>query len=178
LKAEFIIDQNQPPDLKNVGLKSIWLFNQFDGNEKDYQINQEGKNIKYFYQAGLEVVKSRKWLRQTAVSDGWIQSIDEILFRLYGQPEENPLVYKFNFPKTSSGFNLDLKTYTFNNELDVYTKVDDKPWQFWPIKNDNEIKNHNLSVAGGQRLEVKFICQKEGPTCQLRELNLDAKTIQ
>lgn len=178
LKIEFIFDKQDLIELKNVGLKSIWLFNQFDNNEKDYQIKQEDKNLNYSYKSNLEVVKSRKWLRQTAANDGWIQSIDGVLFRLYGQTEENPLVYKFNFPKTSSGFNLDLKTYTFNNELDVYTKVDDKTWQFWPIKNDNEIKNHNLVVEGGQRLEVKFICQKEGSTCQLRELNLNAKLVQ
>jgi len=178
LKIEFIFDKQDLIELENVGLKSIWLFNQFDAEKKDYQIVNQDKIINFFYQAGLETIKSRKWLRQTAANDGWIQSIDGVLFRLYGQPEENPLIYKFNFPKTSSGFNLDLKTYTFNNELDIYTKVDDESWQFWPIKNDGEIKNHNLSVAAGERLEVKFICQKEGPTCQLRELNLNAELVQ
>jgi len=178
LKIEFVFDKQDLIELKNVGLKSIWLFNQFDNNRKDYQINQENKNLNYFYQAGLETVRSYKWLRQTVANEGWIQSIDGVLFRLYGQPEENPLVYKFNFPKTSSGFYLDLKTCVFNNELDVYTKVDDKPWQLWPIKNDNEIKNHQFSITGGKNLDVKFICQKEGPTCQLRQLNLNAKVAQ
>ena len=178
LKIEFIIDQNQLPDLKNVGLKSLWLFNPFDKEEKDFKVSQEGQSLNYFYKTDLEVFKSRKWLYQTTASDGWIQSIDGILFRLYGQPEENPLIYKFNFPKTSSRFDLGLKTYAFNNELDVYVKVDDGPWKFWQIKNDNEVKNYNLSMIGGKRLEVKLICQKEGPTCQLRDLNLNAELVQ
>jgi len=46
------------------------------------------------------------------------------------------------------------------------------------LKNDNETKSHNFSIMGGKKLEIKFICQKEGPTCQLRELKLNAKANQ
>jgi len=178
LRIDFKVNKNQTEKLKNIGLKSIWIFNQFDNEKKDFQIIDKDKTINYFYQVGLETIRSRKWLRQTAANEGWIQSIDGVLFRLYGQSEENPLVFQFVFPQKTFELNFDLKTCVFNNELDVYTKVDDKPWQFWPIKNDNEIKNHQFSITGGKNLDVKFICQKEGPTCQLRELKLNAKANQ
>ena len=90
----------------------------------------------------------------------------------------NPIIKIGDGLSKSQDFFFKMEFMIDKNELDVYTKVDDRPWQLWQIKNDNEIKNHNLSVGGGQRLEVKFICQKEGPTCQLRELNLNAELVQ
>ncbi len=178
LRIDFKIDKNQTEKLKNIGLKSIWIFNQFDSQKKDYQTVVQDKTINYFYQVGLETIKSRKWLRQTVTNEGWIQSIDGILFRLYGQPEENPLVFQFVFPQKTFELNLDFKTYVFDNEMDVYTKIDDEDWRLWPIKNDNETKSHNSLMIGGEKLEIKFICQKEGSTCQLRELKLNAKANQ
>ena len=90
----------------------------------------------------------------------------------------NPIIKIGDGLSKSQDFFFKMEFMIDKNELDVYTKVDDRPWQLWQIKNDNEIKNHHFVLVGGKELEVKFISQKEGPTCQLRELNLNGKMPQ
>jgi len=178
LKMEFIFNKEELKSLGNVGLKSFLIFSQIDNTRKDYQVTPDNKNVNYTYNASLEVVKSQKWLYQTLTNEGWVQSVEGRLFRLFGEPEKNPLIYEFKFPKPVTEFNLDLKTYVYINELDVYTDIDGQPSQLWQIKNDNEEKTHHLVIGSGKNFKIKFICQKEGTSCQLRGIGLNAKMVQ
>jgi len=178
LKMEFIINKKELKHVGNVGLKYILVFNKFDNERKDYQIISDNKTINYVYSANLEIKKDKKWLYQTLTNEGWVQSVGGWLFRLFGEPEKNPLIYEFKFPKPVTEFNLDLKTYVYMNELDVYTDIDGQPSQLWQIKNDNEEKTCHLVIGSGKNFKIKFICQKEGTSCQLRGIDLNAKMVQ
>ena len=184
LKMEFIIDKKELKHVENVGLKSLWVFNQFDKGKKDYQITLENKTLNYAYSVNFEANRDKGWLRQASANEGWTQLLNGSLYRLYGQPENNPLTYEFKFPKTVTEFNLDLKTYISTNELnelnelDVYANIDGQPSHLLQIKGGSKEETHHLVIGSGKNFEIKFICQKEGKSCQLKGIYLNAKMVQ
>lgn len=182
VKICFIVDKDRLESLEQVGLKSFWIFNWMDEGVKDYKVIPINDRLNYYYKSDLEVTKSHKWLYHTITNDGWIQATDGILLRLYGTSEENPLIYKFVFKQPPETIDLELKTYVFDNKLDVYARFDNHSWFLLEeIKDDNDIKIHHLRLANLRTKDktffLKLVCEKKGPTCQLRELHLNAEVV-
>lgn len=179
VRIVFDFEPNQNYTLGESSLKSLWLFNNIDRGVNDYDAVTNDDLIEYSYKSGLEVTKSNKWLYDTIQNDGWIQATDGILFRHYGDKEKNPLIYKFSFDQKIDFVNLKSKTYTFNNELYVYKSLDGKSWSLLEKINDNSINIHQFNIDNLNKSKVifiKFVCPNQGPTCQVRDIQLNAKS--
>ena len=183
LRLVFDFDEHQGIDAGEVNLKSILLTNKdaVGVNSYEEKMMRGGRSV-YFYDSQLEVFKSNKWLYDCIQRDGWIQATDGILFNLWGKPEETPLVYKFNFKEEVFIDNLELKTYTFNNKISVSMSEDGEHWTELGVFDDGETTVRNFEKDRFSEFKkiktfyLRFLGQKAGPTCQLRNLSLTAMT--
>jgi 4-amino-4-deoxy-L-arabinose transferase-like glycosyltransferase len=145
--------------------------------EKDIS-NNEKNSLEYQYDSELETKKSNKWIYDTIQSDGWIQADDGILFTRDEDVNfvDDCLVYNFDFEKTVEDFKITTKTFTFDNEISIYSSIDGENWLLEEKIINSDMNTNNILVkdAMSKKLRLKFECEKKGPTCQLRNLSFKA----
>src|SRR3989344_1787705 len=178
---------NQAPgasgELNKSGLKFFSLSSRlYDGVRfpEDYtpQKSVKGSSQEYLYNAFLEIEKSSKWTHATIMSDGWIQTNDGFLVRIYGTKEANPLVFKFATGEEERDCDLEIKSFAnHDNPFEVYTSQDGKTWELLKKMNDNVFKIDTFSIkdiASGD-LFLKFTSEKEGVSSQIRNIKAICK---
>lgn len=173
VRFQYDFDSSVSHNFGENNLKSIWLYNNQRQGVVDYDIAQSDGATKYSYDAELEIAKTHKWLYATIENEQWVQSIDGVLFTLSGQGKK-PLTFDFQYKNQMDAASLELKTFTFDNSLEVYSSIDNGAnWSHLKTVNNNAtaIDNFDLKMIGNNLL-IKFICNKAGPTCQVRNLKL------
>lgn len=180
-RFEFDYKKDAPQQIGGAQLKSFSLFNPLrDGTDpsKDYTIKKtEDNNYEYTYGAGLVVAKNNKWTRHTIQNEGWMQADPGWLIRQYGEKDQNPLVYKFNFDhfikKMEINFQVDAH-YTVPYEVSYSTNGTD--WQLLKKFIKAESDDFNLDQLNTKVFFLKITAELPGTAMHLRDFSFKAET--
>lgn len=170
LKFEFISSEKKIDSQSDIRLLYFQLMshNRVDGV-------QIGAN-NTLYDAELGINKRNYWLNDAIDHFGWVQATDGILFSL-PEANKNTLIYKFklnNYDKEK--INLAVKTFTFDNKITLSTSRDGSTWSNLSVIKNKNINEDTFSIKVNKKesLFVKFLCDKPGPTCQIRDFKLNS----
>lgn len=156
-------------------IESFSISNKEASGVMDYETSEKGGLVEYAYDSELEKGRNHRWIFDTISNKGWIQASDGILFITPDYPENNPLIYNFEFPEHIESVNLDTKIFAFSNMLDIsYSTDGGEEWIALAEATSNDVESlkFNVDKINSKQFQLRFKCEKKGPTCQLRNLKL------
>lgn len=180
LRLRFNQIPTAPGEANKSGLKFFSLSShQYDGARfpGDYTLQKsvKGSLPEYTYNAFLEIEKSSKWTHASIASEGWIQTNDGFLIRIYGTKDDNPLVFKFATGEEKRDCDLEIKSFaSHDNPLVVYASQDGETWDLLKKMNDHVFAIDTFSVKGivSGNLFLKFSSEILGSSSQIRNIKV------